>query len=238
MNSPSFSYYMHDGPTAFSIELAGTLAAEGAKKLEQDWRRACAVFGKKELVVDLSYVTEIDPVGRQLLLRWRRSGATVVANSPESLALVESIIGHPLPPIARTAYTSKPYGAASFFRDVLPIIGLLVLLVPASASAQPLPIVQPTTPPESIALARYVAWVQARDPFTESGPVALAIVASLPGLDKQGLLLAIREVGESERSQYEILELQGDAIVFGRAIAPYLETRRQAEAATSGPRAA
>jgi hypothetical protein len=229
MKNPAFSYYIHEGPTAFSIELAGALAAEGAKKLEQDWGSASSEIGEKELVVDLSYVTEIDPVGRQLLLRWRTSGATVVANSGKSRALVESIIGRPLPPIARTAYTCMPYRSRSFFRDVLPIVGLLVLLISASASAQPLPIVQPTTPPQSIAFARYIAWLQARDPFSESGPVALAIVASLPGLDKQGSLLAIREVDESERSQYGIFGLQGDAIVFERAIAPYLLAQRQAE---------
>jgi hypothetical protein len=201
MKSP-FSYYMHDGPTAFSIELAGVLAAEAAKKLEQDWRSAAEVIGEKELVVDLSYVTEIDPLGRQLLLRWRRNGATFVANKPESRALAESIIGRPLPPIGRIANTSSPYRPGSFFRDVLPIIGLLIMLISASASAQPLSIVQPTTPPQSVAFARYIEWLHARDPFTESGPVALAIAASLPGLDKQGSLLAIREVGESERSQY------------------------------------
>jgi hypothetical protein len=234
MKAPAFSYYMHDGPTVFSIELAGALAAEGAMKLEQDCRSACAVVGKKELVVDLSFVTEIDPVGRQLLLRWRRNGATVVANTPESRALAESIFGRPLPPIARVAYTCSPYRSRAFFRDVLPIIGLLVLLIPASASAQRLPIVQPTTiaqptTNESIAVVRYIAWLHARDPFTESGPVALAVVASLPGLDKQGSLLAIREVGESERGQYEILELQGDSIVFERVIAPYLVAQRKAE---------
>jgi len=228
MDPAAFSYYMHDGPTAFSIELAGALAADGAKKLEQDWLGASALIGDKELIVDLSFVTEIDPVGRQLLLRWRGDGATFVANTPESLALAESVIGHPLSPLARIAYTSEPYRLDSFFRDVLPIVGLLVLLTCASALAQPLPIVQPTTPAESIAFARYIAWVQARDPFTESGHVGLAIVASLPGLNKQGILLAIRG-DESERSQYEMLGFQGDAIVFGRAIAPYLETRRQAE---------
>jgi hypothetical protein len=240
MKAPAFSYYMHDGPTAFSIEVAGTLAAEGAKKLEQDWLSASAVIGKKELVVDLSFVTEIDPVGRQLLLRWRRNGATVVANTPESRTLAESVIGRPLRQLARIAYTSKPYWSESFFRDVLPIVGLLFLLIPASASAQRLAIVQPTaivqstivqptTPPDSIAFARYIAWLQARDPFTESGPVALAIAASLPGLGKQGSLMAIRDVGESERSQYGILEVQGDAIVFERAMAPYLEAQRQEE---------
>jgi hypothetical protein len=233
MKPLAFSYYMHDGPTAFSIELAGALAAEGARKLERDWRSASAEVGEKELVVDLSFVTEIDPAGRQLLLRWRRNGATVVANTPESRALAESIIGRPLPPIARITYTSRPYRSGSFFRDVLPIVGLLLLLIPASASAERLPTVQPTivqpTTNESTAFARYIAWLQACDPFTESGPVALAVVASLPGLDKQGSLLALREVGESERSQYGIAQLQGDSIVFERVIAPYLAAQRQAE---------
>ena len=246
MKSPAFNYYMHEGPAAFSIELAGAMAAEGVKKLEQDWRSASASIGKKELVVDLSFVTDIDSAGRQLLLRWRRNGATVIANTPESRALVESTIGRPVPPIARIAYTSNPYWLGSFLREVLPIIGLLVLLIPAGASAQRLPIVQATTNPivqpttivspttvqptttESIAFARYIAWLQ-RDPFTESSPVALAIVASLSGLDKEGSLLAIREAGESGRSQSGILELHGDSIVLERVIALYLAAQRQAE---------
>ena len=45
MKASSFSYDMHDGPTAFSIELAGILAAEGANKLEQAWRDASAAIG-------------------------------------------------------------------------------------------------------------------------------------------------------------------------------------------------
>jgi hypothetical protein len=228
MKTPAFSYYMHDGPTAFSIELAGALAAEGAKKLEEELLSASMVFGKKELVVDLSFVTEIDPEGGQLLLRWFRNGATVVANTPESRALAESTIGRPLPPIPRIAYTWTPYRSGSIFRDAVRIVGFLILLIPAIASAQRFPIVQPTTT-ESIAFARYIVWLHGRDQFTESGPVALAMVASLPGLDKQGSLLAIREVGESERSQYGILELQGDSTVFERVIAPYLVAQRQAE---------
>jgi hypothetical protein len=227
MTPPAFNYYMHDGPTAFSIELAGALAGEGAKNLEQDWLSASAVIRKKELVVDLSFVTEIDPIGRQLLLRWRRNGATILANTPESRALAESVLGRRVRSLARIAYTSQPY--RPFFRDVLLSVVFLVLLMTRSASAQPLLMVQPTTPPESIAFARYVAWLDARDPFTESGPVALAIAATLPGLDKTGSLVAIREVGESERNQYGILGLEGDSIVFERAIAPYLESQREAE---------
>ena len=118
--------------------------------------------------------------------------------------------------------------SGTFFRDTLLFPGLLVLLIPASASAQRVPIVQTTTN-QSIAFARYIAWLHAPDPFTESGPVALAIMGSLPGLNKQGGLLAIREVGESERSQYGIIGLQGDSIVLERVIAPYLEAERKSE---------
>jgi hypothetical protein len=131
---------------------------------------------------------------------------------------------------APSSYTGGLYRPDPLFRGTLAIIGLLVLLVPAGASAQhiPTPIIQTTTN-ESIAFARYIAWLYARDPFTESGPVALAITASVPGLNKQGRLLAIRDVGESERSEYAITEQQGDSIVLARVIVPYLIAQRQAE---------
>ena len=133
-------------------------------------------------------------------------------------------------PVSANAYTCGPSRSGSFLRDALLSIGLMGLLIPASASAQriPMPIVQSTTN-EGIAFARYIAWLHAPDPFTESGPVALAITASLPGLNKQGSLLAIREVGESERSEYGVIGLEGDAVVFQRVIAPYLVAERQVE---------
>jgi hypothetical protein len=131
---------------------------------------------------------------------------------------------------APSSYTGGLYRRDSFFRDTLTVIGLLVLLMPAAASAQriPTPIIQ-TTNDENLAFARYIAWLHARDPFTESGPVALAITAFVPGLNKEGSLLAIRDVGESERSEYAITELRGDSIVLTRVIVPYLIAQRQAE---------
>jgi len=131
---------------------------------------------------------------------------------------------------APSSYTGRLYWPYSFFRDTLAIVGLLVLLMPAGASAQhiPAPIIQTTTN-ESLAFARYIAWLHARDTFTESGPVALRITASVPGLNKQGSLSAIRDVGESERSEYAITEQRGDSIVFARVIVPYVTVQRQAE---------
>ena len=131
---------------------------------------------------------------------------------------------------APSSYTGRLYWPYSFFRGTLAIVGLLVLLMPAGASAQhiPAPIIQTTTN-ESLAFARYIAWLHARDTFTESGPVALRITASVPGLNKQGSLSAIRDVEESERSEYAITEQWGDSIVFARVIVPYVTVQRQAE---------
>ena len=78
-----------------------------------------------------------------------------------------------------------------------------------------------------LAFARYIASVQQRDPFTESGPVAVEIEASLPGLYKETRFLAIRETGESERSEYQVLDIEGDAIVAQEVIARYLTAEAQ-----------
>jgi len=203
MKTPAFGYYMHDGPAAFSIELAGALAAEGAEKLERDWRNASAVVGKKDLIVDLSFLTEIDPGGRQLLLRLLKNGATVVANTPESRALAESILGRHSSSNCpdRTYLEAVPVGIVSSRRSSdYWIAGTADLCERLSADSSDCSTHNPSC---EHAFARYIAWLQARDPFAESGPVALAIVASLPGLDKQGSLLAIREVANPSAKSTE-----------------------------------
>ncbi|PWU03111.1 MAG: hypothetical protein C5B51_19465 [Terriglobia bacterium] len=55
------------------------------------------------------------------------------------------------------------------------------------------------------------------------------IEASLPGLHKQGRLLAIRETNDSERSEYKVLESQGDPQVTEEVIAPYLAEEKELE---------
>src|SRR5271157_4512131 len=64
--------------------------------------------------------------------------------------------------------------------------------------------------PESVAFARYIASLQQDDPFTEVGPVAVLIEASLPHFYKDAELLAIRKMGENERSEYLIVGIVGD----------------------------
>ena len=59
-----FLYYMHDGSTAFSFELAGRLSDEGVRELQQTWRTGSSMIGERSLIVDLSYVTGVDAAGQ------------------------------------------------------------------------------------------------------------------------------------------------------------------------------
>jgi hypothetical protein len=93
MNNPTLQYYMHDGPSAFRFELAGYLNQEGARRLDQDWRTASSVIGDRTLLVDVTFVTHVDEHGRELITRWHRDGARLIANSKASRALAESIVG-------------------------------------------------------------------------------------------------------------------------------------------------
>ena len=111
---------------------------------------------------------------------------------------------------------------------VIGLLGLLALLIPIHAPAET-PAMVGAASSSGLAFARYIASVQERNPFTESGPVAVEIEASLPGLYKETRFLAIRETGESERSEYRVLNIEGDAIVAQEVIARYLRMQEQLE---------
>jgi hypothetical protein len=88
-------HYIHGGPAAFRFELAGDLNAVDAAKLEQERRSASLTIGKRALVVDLTFVTGIDEVARDVFKRWYARGAEFAAGSKRSRELVESITGRP-----------------------------------------------------------------------------------------------------------------------------------------------
>ena len=113
------------------------------------------------------------------------------------------------------------------FRAILSLVGLLAL-IPVSARAES-PSITLRAPAESLAFARYIASIRERDPFTESEPVLVEIEASLPGLYKQSSLLAIRQTGESERTEYQVLQIEGDATVTQEVIARYLGLQKEVE---------
>lgn len=130
----ALSFYMHDGPNTFRFELAGVLARNEAVKLDQAWRTASSTFDGKVLAVDVTYLTGMDELGRDLLRRWWRLGAHFVANSDRSRALVESVTGRPyVPGDAAVGPTFEPRFTARAAAIAL-ILGT-ALLFPARASA-------------------------------------------------------------------------------------------------------
>jgi hypothetical protein len=107
MKDRALQYYMHDGPTAFRIELAGNLDCEAALRLDQDWRTASSAIGDRKLIVDMTFVTNLAEEGKALLRRWHLEGARLIANSASSRVLAESILGGPLPPSTADATVSR-----------------------------------------------------------------------------------------------------------------------------------
>jgi hypothetical protein len=83
-------------------------------------------------------------------------------------------------------------------------------------------------PPQNVAFARYVASLQGRY-LNESGQLATLIQGSLPGLYKEAEMIAIRQTGGDQSSQYNVLYLGGDGTVADEVIARYFEFKRQVE---------
>ena len=118
-------------------------------------------------------------------------------------------------------------------RRAMPAVVALALLFAGTSYGQESRLLEGLTVQASapaLALSRYLASVQDRNPFTEAGPTRVQIDASLPSLGKQGSLSAIREAGASERSEYRITEFKGDPTVKREVIARYLNAQEQAEA--------
>jgi hypothetical protein len=126
-------------------------------------------------------------------------------------------------------------------RSAVRTLALLALFAPAGGYAQQSALVEQTPQLDeawlaidgsapALAFGRYLAHLQERDPFTESGPVNVQIEASLPSLAKTGGMLAVRQMGASERSEYCVIRLDGDSTVKHQVIARYLTAEEQAEA--------
>jgi hypothetical protein len=127
MTDNQFRYFMHYGPAAFSFELSGGLSDEAARDLEFARRSASFVIRGRPLIVDLSYVTQVDSIGRKMLRRWHDDGARLVAKLPQARTIVESITGQPPESIAAVA----PHQTWLPFRVVaLCAIGLTMLFAP------------------------------------------------------------------------------------------------------------
>jgi hypothetical protein len=112
MTNEGFDYYIHDGPTAFRLQLAGNLNEDGARRLEQVWRTATSLTGDKCPNIDITFVTGIDERGRELLAGWHRAGAQLLASSKVSRALAEQVLGRPLGEPVVNARARRPWSLA------------------------------------------------------------------------------------------------------------------------------
>lgn len=210
-------YYMHQGPAAFRFELAGELDVNDAIRLEQDWRTALSIVGQRRLIIDLSFVTEIDQAVRSLFKKWYTAGAEFAAKSGPSRELVESITGsaftqdRPHPP------TYQSWLSLKLTSVILPFIWLLTVLAPAAARA--------SDNGASLALDRFLSRSS-----HETGDIAVEIDASLPELGKQGRFQAIEHRGPTGAPEFGMVRSEGDSMVKHQVIARYLAVEQQAHA--------
>jgi len=91
-NSP-FRVSIHDYARAFVLKLEGPFSASDAPEVEARWRTAASMLQNRELVVDLTAATSVEPAARDLLVRMYESGAAFVAEGPSMVRLAGEITG-------------------------------------------------------------------------------------------------------------------------------------------------
>ncbi len=74
--------YQHDSATIFRFILRGDLAGQHVLELEHAWTTARSILEDKELVVDVSGISDADGEGVELLHRMRDAGARLTAALP------------------------------------------------------------------------------------------------------------------------------------------------------------
>ena len=106
---------------------------------------------------------------------------------------------------------------------------LAVLFVVPQLSAGSELSIRPQTSPQGVAFGRYIASLEHGSPFDESRPIAVLIEASIPGLYKESALVAVRRIGNNERSEFQIVGIGGDGAVAEEVIARYFAIQEQME---------
>ena len=74
--------YLHDSIRTFQFVLRGELVGSHVLDLEHAWTTAKSVLAGKQLVVDVSGLTDADESGVNLLFRMRESGARLTTALP------------------------------------------------------------------------------------------------------------------------------------------------------------
>lgn len=220
------TFYMHDGPATFRFELAGDLAGIEVSRLDQAWRTASSTFDGKALAVDVTFLTGADRNGRDLLFRWWRDGAHLIASSDESRKLVEGITGLPYVP-STVGPTFEPRFTRSAFRAAAAaVIVASMLLFPTKASA---------ADDSGAGLERCSSAMAGPglNKGLDTGLVQVEIEGAVPRLDKPARVEAIRRWAGGKRA-YQLVTVEGDSFVRNEMIARYFAMDTDGEPMAAG----
>ena len=106
---------------------------------------------------------------------------------------------------------------------------VLPLLALTGAFPQRIPaqdnLILSSSPPAAMALERFIA---EQAPHSRTSVETIEIEASLPKLNKNGRLCAIRRIVSAHQPEYQVLELSGDSMVKHELIARYLYADKRA----------
>ena len=110
--------------------------------------------------------------------------------------------------------------SVSSFLALLALTGAFPQRIPAQDN-----IIVTSSPPAAMALERFVA---EQPPHSRTPVETIEIDASLPKLNKNGRLRAIRRTLPAHHLEYQVLELSGDSMVNHELIARYLYADKRA----------
>jgi ABC-type transporter Mla MlaB component len=81
VRSSSFKYYIHDGSDTFRLALLGELTEAEVTDLTGCWNTARTTLGKRNLILDLRGLRNVDDAGKRWLAEMAQEGAVYVPDS-------------------------------------------------------------------------------------------------------------------------------------------------------------
>ena len=111
--------YQHDSATMFRFVLQGDLSGMSVRDFEQAWHTATSVASQKEIVVDISGVTDADVPAVVLLSRMRESGVRLIAPLPPKSEALLCSLGIPVAAPETRRFGTRAARLIHFWRAVV-----------------------------------------------------------------------------------------------------------------------
>jgi hypothetical protein len=89
-------FFVHSDPDAVRVELAGSVRGANVETVRHAWESTAFTDTLKPVIVDITFITDVDEQGRALLSVMHRSGARIIAQSPESSVIAQPIMAEPV----------------------------------------------------------------------------------------------------------------------------------------------